>query len=655
VNRRRLFLLAMAVLAAVVIMILVGHRAAPPTRIEPIARARTARGTHSFWTMPPAEDAGTPAAPTPATATKPDQPSLAVLVEDATGGPIARAAIVIEDKPRGLTDAAGWLRLPVTAIPRDGALVATAAGYARGRASYASPGEVRLQLLPGSQIAGVVVESGSGRPVADVPVFAAGGSTTSDQAGRFVLRDLAAGLVRLAARGPHHAGALRDPIPLGPGKIVSGVRLEVRPAFAVRGRVVAGGQPLHGMAEVQGCGDFVPVRDDGSFEITGVVPGRCALSLHAEGPSEFLTTANTFPVEVKDADVTLDIEVGERYGLTVALSDRRGRPISDRRVAATQSDEHLLVSNRCTTGQDGRCSFFGFHSGTVELEPDNSGLPKRKVPIPNGESVVSFVLDEAGSIEGRLTSTGGRPPSPRAIVVEGRKGVRDSTQSAGDGSFRLANLPADHYELEVRDEALSWDKSQPAEAKAQISLGAGERRADVVIELPPEDAHITGRVLDGNERPVADVLVAIDVFHAAMVGEDASIGGRSLSVTGADGSFSFDRLSAAQHYDIVAHDPEGRRARVRDQAVSSPVVLHLIDLARLDVRLADTAVPSALSFVEVLEGDKVVAMEFAVTAGDVLHFDALTPGRRNVRSSGRASAVVDLVAGQLATVTLEAR
>jgi hypothetical protein len=51
---------------------------------------------------------------------------------------------------------------------------------------------------------------------------------------------------------------------------------------------------------------------------------------------------------------------------------------------------------------------------------------------------------------------------------------------------------------------------------------------------------------------------------------------------------------------------------------------------------------------------KVVDMHILAADGNQVHFDALTPGRRKVRSSGGASADVDLVAGQLATVTLKA-
>src|SRR6185295_16256504 len=107
------------------------------------------------------------------------------------------------------------------------------------------------------------------------------------------------------------------------------------------------------------------------------------------------------------------------------------------------------------------------------------------------------------------------------------------------------NLPADHYEIEVRDEAFSWDQNQPAEAKAQVSLGAGERRSDVVIQVGSEDAQLAGRMLDATLRPVPDALVTLDVFHSMMVGEGTYLGGRSMRVTGADGSFAFDHLSPA--------------------------------------------------------------------------------------------------------------
>jgi hypothetical protein len=154
---------------------------------------------------------------------------LVVHVEDVLGGAIAGAEVSRKQVVLGITDQAGVARLAQAALglPRSDRLEVAADGYARRSASYVSPGEVRVQLLPGGSLSGVVVEKGSDRPVPGLTVVAEQATTISDAQGRFTLRDLAAGTYPLQARGPAHFGALPAPVAVGLGRAVAGVRLEV--------------------------------------------------------------------------------------------------------------------------------------------------------------------------------------------------------------------------------------------------------------------------------------------------------------------------------------------------------------------------------------------------------------------------------------------
>jgi hypothetical protein len=338
--------------------------------------------------------------------------------------------------------------------------------------------------------------------------------------------------------------------------------------------------------------------------------------------------------------------MGPRFGLTVAVADRRGRPVVGRRVEATQEGGGLLVSNRCATASDGRCSYFGFRPGEVTLKPANGQA--RKVALPH-EGDVAFVLDAEGVIAGRVTSAGGQPVSPRGIALQGRTGVRDINFSGPDGSFAFPGLPADHYEIAVRRADAAFDRRAPAEATQQVPLGVGERREDLVFELPVEDGRITGKVVDERDRPAGDVLVALGPGAGS---PRPWIDDQVLRVTAADGSFAFDRLSRTQRYAIVAHDGEGRRGNAGDLQAGSAPTLRLTKVARLTVKLADkTGAPSA-GMVEVLDGDKVVAASFAMSAGELIRFDTLTPGHRTVRSGRAGGTAVDLEGGAATTVTL---
>jgi hypothetical protein len=230
---RPVLAIAVGTMLAVTAVILVSIFALRRPGVAPGAGAAPARArSHSFWrvTPQPAPQAAEAVASPPARPSGDRAPLLAILVEDATGGPIAGATVKVKEHALGVTDQEGWLHVHSDAVPRTGYLAVTAAGYAAGATSYASPGAARVQLLPGSQISGVVVEAGTGRPLADLVVTAGELETNSDHTGRFAFRDLHAGILRLQARGPHHFGSLPAPIAVGLGKVVANLRLEVMPA-----------------------------------------------------------------------------------------------------------------------------------------------------------------------------------------------------------------------------------------------------------------------------------------------------------------------------------------------------------------------------------------------------------------------------------------
>jgi hypothetical protein len=655
-RRTAAIVIAAAALVAVVSLLVIlrgGRGARGPAHLP---------GRSSFWHVPLPGETPNAAAAAPVAATiVPDggitdpRSQLAILVEDATGGAIPGAAIVVDDKRIGATDGTGWLRVAAGTVAHTGTVEVSAAGYAEGSAAYASPGEVRVQLLPGGQISGVVVEAGSGRGVPDLEVRANAVVTTSDAQGRFDLRGVYAGMVRLQARGPHHIGALPTPIALGIGKVVADVRLEVQPAYAIRGRVLAEGQPIHGgtaPASIAGAGTTSKVDDEGRYQLNGVHPGRHAISVQGRGPSEFLSLSESVPVEVKETDLVQDIEIGPRFGLAVAVVDPRGNPLADRTVEATQSIGDHLVSNRCTTKVDGRCSYFGFRRGEVTLQPAHSTSAARKIALP-GPSEVQLVVDADGLIAGRLVGADGRPPRPRGVMITGRVIGHDSVLSAPDGTFSLPHLPADHYELVVTDAELVWGKP-PAEAGLSVPLGAGQQKSDLVITLATEDGQISGQVVDASDRPVGDALVGVNVYRPNSETQ-GFYGAFERAVTGPDGRFVFSRLLPTQRFSITAQDPGGRLGDLPNVAPGADVTVRLIARAQLEVRLRDESNHLSFTLIEVLDGDKVVATRPRFEEDDSVYFDGLLPGPRLVRVLYRplkVEAAVNLEPGKATTVTL---
>jgi protocatechuate 3,4-dioxygenase beta subunit len=610
----------------------------------------------TFWRV-----AGAPArapaltTPAPSPSAPLSGPALIVHVEDATGGPIGGAQIRVGDRLMGVTDADGVLRIPATAdglLPA-GELKASAAGYAAGQARYISPGEARIKLLPGSQLSGVVVEAGSERLMPGLRVITDDAETTTDEEGRFAFRDLQAGSVRLEARGPHHFGALKVPVAVGLGRVVSGLRIEVSPAFAIRGRVLVEGRPVTADLEVQSGGTQSRVDGEGRYELVGLAPGRYQLDLHDRQHGLFAFKSRA-EVDVIDRDVTRDIELGARHSVMVDVVDPDGRPVADVDIGATQQDATMLVGTSGKTDAAGRCTFDGLKRGEVIFDVHIGLQPKRKVQVPASQPV-RFVLDGSGRIAGRLTSGRGRAPRPRGLVLDGPRSGGWTASSGADGGFDFDHLPAGRYSLLVYARQGMIPPDYGAEATLELDLAPAEQRTGIRVVLPDEDARITGRVLDAAGQPVADVLVSCMVSYKNLFTNGRWVPAEPLVVSDTGGHFALDGLSRFYRYTVMAYRPNGEQASVENVAADSAVTLRLTPLASLVVLLRDVQGRAQAGVIEVLDGDEVVAWSASARAGDVIRFDSLRPGQRRVRldrAARTADVAVDLKPGAAVTVTV---
>lgn len=646
-------------LVALTATLFVSHRPHPP----PVAS--TSERPASFWhpvRRPPTftngqtEDVAPKRVPSPG-----NKAALIVHVEDATGGPIANAAVAatsgtadepVHDLPLGQTDAAGLLLVPegATGLGTAGEVHVRADGYAQGDKAYALPGDVRVLLLPGSQISGIVVERATGRPVVGIAVRADDDvETQSDAQGRFAFHDLHAGPYRLEARGPHVFGASKVPVTVGLGRGASDVRLEVDSAFTVRGRVVDQGQPVTGAIAVEAEGARCPVDDDGRYELRGLRPGLHDLTLRTDEAS-FYTLNTHVALRIVDRDVTRDIDVGRRHSLVVQIVDEAGAPVAGVLVEANEQSSTMLVGKAATTDAAGAVRFAGLLPGPVELTVHAGEQPRRTVTVPLS-SPVRFVLAARGAIEGRLTTTNGAPPRRRGVRLTAEPNVSLVAMSTPDGRFSFMHLAPLAYEVQIYDQPGIVTPDYGAEATISVSLRAGEVRA-VDIPLPAEDGHITGQVVDGAGHPLPDVLVWSQIAYKAF-SFHTSHPGEPVSVTDPQGRFDLDGLGKSYRHNVFAYRPNGERASANNVTVGATVALTVIAPSSLTVYVHDATGEVSDGNVELLDGDEQLQVEYA--GRDGVHLDGLRPGHRRVRLLGRdrtGDTEIDLAPGQASTVTL---
>lgn len=475
-------------------------------------------------------------------------------VEDVFGGPIGGAEIRIRDAPVATTDASGVAKLRPRALWPDssGWLEIRAPGYATDGAGYDVPGEATVRMIPGGAVSGRVVKKSDGSPVPGLVVSAASSNSTSDREGRFTLEGLRPSALRPLARGRGFFGQGERDVDVGLGARVTDVVIPVGPAFAVRGRIRAGG-PLHAGLEVEACGVTGPVDTGGRFELSGIPPGRCEITVSG-GEDGFESVGGSASVAIVDRDVEKDVDLGPRHDAVAEVVDRRGVPLADHRVDAHHGAGRAVRSAGCRTGADGRCRIHGVPPGRIEMFADDSD-DKRTVEVP-AAGPARFVSHATARIEGKLTCLHGQPARRRGVHAYVKDGVTHAAMTRKDGSFVLDRMPPGDYTVSFYDPA-----TKVPEQELGVKLAEAEVR-HLDLHLPDETGEIRGRVLLPDGSPAADALVSYRsaVFETQWGGVIPL--GDEAAVTGADGGFSFRGLPPKRGYQVVAYLPTGERASI---------------------------------------------------------------------------------------------
>lgn len=500
-----------------------------------------------------------------------------------------------------------------------GTLAADAGDLGQARAPLA-PGQARITLVlaPTAAVAGRVVDTGNGKPIAGIRVVARSRGTLftarSGPDGRYTLRGLPGGSLDLRADDARYASWRADGLGVTAGEtLVRDVLL--KPGATLQGRVLdENGAPIEGARiAVAGAADSdFPGRmrrmlmglasdaqarsaADGAFSAARL-PAGSGQTLTVTHLEHEPRTIGGLTLKPGSANPKVTVVLRRGLGLRGVVKDALGKPVADAEVELSRS--FAFQSGRGgrtrvfgfsggpdsrpkkTTGPDGTFRFEGLLDGDYTLTARKPGYARVRVDpvkvadgpaaepllvtLQIGSAISGFVRDKSGKgLEGvhvmARVPGAGRTSGAEQIAEEG---------SRPDGAFLIDGLAAGTaYDLQVvtssgPDGARKSGVVAPAEEVELSSAGVGS---------------ISGTALDADGvRPVTDFEVTYTPAESGgmrtrMVIRGVNLGGgpgEVRSVHAEDGQFTIADVSAGK-WDVVvkaAGYQPGRVAAVQVEA-----------------------------------------------------------------------------------------
>ncbi len=421
--------------------------------------------------------------------------------------------------------------------------------------------DLALRLTPLGTISGKVVDP-DGEPVAHVSILATlvgpygnldltdeGGETNAQ--GEFHLPDLLQGRYFVRAIPPHLQSGdeflmpsfypsdaeASVPVTVAAGQASEGIKVTLRRTrgFRIRGRVESAGVPLSGVTLLltegrkngfsttpamqkfsERAGSARALRDDGSFELTGVEPGSYELVIAP--PGKQAVAAVTVVVADKDIDgVVLRVEPVRVSG-RVRIEKDSVVPVGCG-LMFNPVDRDLMVSTfGASSESDGRftverilpgryslqigCRSQGIYVSSVHVggESGSRDVVDSLLDIPAGMTELSMEVvfsADAAAVAG-IVRDGDEPARNRWVVLVPEPAGREhalrvrTVFSGDDGRFLLTNVPPGDFRVyawaEVLPGFLHMDPAflQPfANFAVKVKASGGEQEQVEIHVTPP--------------------------------------------------------------------------------------------------------------------------------------------------------------------------
>ncbi len=417
--------------------------------------------------------------------------------------------------PSGQSDAEG--RFTLSGLKRGKySLGASAPGFVAANwvETTTGGGEVTLVLKAGERISGVVRDE-DGDALGGVPVRAqsannnnrgrnrwGGQSVYTAPDGSFELADLPEGAYDLTVSANWIWGRdvnVQDAVEQGVRTGRDDVEIQVKKGHLIEGNVTDEDDESVSVGwvstryEGQGGGSqrWSRMRSDGSFRVSGLVPGTYTLQAYGSFQPDTLkgVASGSSGVELRvKAGLTVRGVITDPKGLALATNPNiRMRPAGGEKWTGVQS----------VSPGDGSFTLVGLSEGAMDLQFQASRMAPVVVEnVRAGEDSLKIVMQTGQTIKGIAVDVSGNPVRANVNAVQ-LNVPTGTTASSGwarcneDGEFEIVGLAPGEYRLLVRASRVA-----PA-ILAPVQGGAEGVRA---VLTPGET--VTGKVVDSNGEPV---------------------------------------------------------------------------------------------------------------------------------------------------------
>jgi protocatechuate 3,4-dioxygenase beta subunit len=327
-----------------------------------------------------------------------------------------------------------------------------------------------------------------------------------------------------------------------------------------RGGVVTGtvvssaGRPIDGARVVlAGDGPLPSGFSEDATRNVAVSDARGAFRLEGIGPSPETLSVRATGHAVAERP---GVNAGERVefvlfpGATLqgTVRDDAGRLVEGALVIAAADRPWGEEPPSARTDRQGRFEMAGVTPGEYALEAREGGRAPgfgRVVVAPEAEATASLVVSGGGFVTGRLVDDRGRPLRGRArvdavddLALPPSMSDRLAAEARDDGTFALGPLP-------VGELALGLAAEGRAARRLSAVVGAPGRTVDLGDVVLDTGLAITGRVLDGEDRPVPGARITA---RSETPGEPIPV----EAETGDDGRFDMGGLEPGRYRITVA-------------------------------------------------------------------------------------------------------